>query len=123
MTTVKELGPSMGKVEITLDISGKQEAREFNKFGKSGKVCNCTGKDSTGEVKVTLWNEQVEQVNDGSKIKISNGWVSEYQGELQLSTGKFGKLEILDGASSPKAPEKKPTKGESVSDAEEEDIY
>ena len=32
------------------------------------------------------------------KIHITNGWVGEYQGELQLSTGKFGKLEVVGEA-------------------------
>ena len=30
------------------------------------------------------------------KVKITNGYVSEFQGELQLTTGKFGKLEVLE---------------------------
>ena len=58
-------------------------------------MCNCAGKDDTGEVKITLWNEQISQVEEGNKIKIENGWVSEYKGEKQLSTGKKGSLIIL----------------------------
>ena len=46
-----------------------------------------------------MWNEQADQVNVGDTVKISNGWVGEYQGEKQLSTGKFGKLEVVDGGS------------------------
>jgi hypothetical protein len=46
-------------------------------------------------MKLTLWNEQIEQVKVGDKVKISNGYVNEFQGELQLTTGKFGKLEVL----------------------------
>ena len=40
-------------------------------------------------------NEQIEQVNVGDTIKITNGYVSEFQGEMQLTTGKIGKLEIV----------------------------
>jgi len=30
------------------------------------------------------------------KIKISNGYVKEWNGELQLSAGKYGRLEVLE---------------------------
>ena len=92
---VSELKAKQGKVDITLQIMKKDEPREFSKFGMVGKVCNCLAKDDSGEIKITLWNEQVEQVQEGNTIQISNGYVSEYQGELQLSTGKFGKLDIV----------------------------
>lgn len=92
---VSELQAKQGKVDITLEIMKKEEPREFTKFGMVGKVCNCTGKDDSGEIKITLWNDQVDQVQEGNTIQITNGYVSEYKGELQLSTGKFGKLELV----------------------------
>jgi len=93
---IKDLVARMGKVDLEASVVDKSEAREFNKFGKAGKVCNAKIKDASGSVTLTLWNEQVDQVHVGDRIKITNGYVGEWQGELQLSTGKFGKLEILD---------------------------
>ncbi|MBS3157661.1 hypothetical protein J4206_00050 [Candidatus Woesearchaeota archaeon] len=95
---VKDLQPRQGKVDITLDIVEKGEIRSFNKFGKEGSVCNATGRDDTGTIKVSLWNDEITKVNVGDKIKITNGYVNEWQGELQLSAGKFGKLEIVGKA-------------------------
>lgn len=92
---IKDLQPRQGKVDIVVEVVEKGEVREFNKFGKTGRVCNATVKDETGEVKLTLWNEQVDQVNAGDKVKITNGYVGEYQGEMQLTTGKFGQLEVI----------------------------
>ncbi|HIH38308.1 hypothetical protein J4460_08040 [Candidatus Woesearchaeota archaeon] len=110
MATVKELQPRQGKVDITLDIVSKADAREFSKFGKPGRVCNAKAKDETGEVTITLWNDDIDKVNVGDKVKITNGWVSEWQGELQLSTGRFGQMETVSkngnndaGTSSPAA--------------------
>jgi replication factor A1 len=94
---VKDLGARQGNVNITLEISEKGDVREFEKFGKKGKVCNAVGKDSTGKIKITLWNDDIDKVNTGDTVKIENGWVSEWQGELQLSTGKFGKIEVVAG--------------------------
>ena len=93
---IKDLKPRQGNVEVEAVIVDKGEIREFNKFGKAGRVCNAKIKDSTGTIALTLWNEQIEQVHLGDKIKITNGYVNEWQGEMQLTTGKFGKLEVLE---------------------------
>ena len=92
---VSELQAGQGKVDITGQITEIGEVRSFNKFGKDGRVANAKIKDESGEMTLTLWNEQVDQVKVGSKVKITNGYVSEYKGEKQLSTGKFGKLEVV----------------------------
>ena len=97
---IKDLQAGTGKVEIIVEIVEKSEPREFEKFGKAGKVCNCKAKDETGEVTMSLWNEDVDKVNVGDKVQIKNGWVSEWQGELQLSTGKFGELEVVGAGDS-----------------------
>lgn len=47
--------------------------------------------DSTGQVKFSLWGDQVGQHKVGDKIMM-NGWCKEFEGELQVSTGKFGKI-------------------------------
>ncbi len=93
---IKDLEPRQGKVEITVEVVDKGEVRTFSKFGTAGRVCKARAKDDTGQIDLSLWNEQVDQVNIGDKVKISNGYVSEFQGEKQLSTGKFGNLEVLE---------------------------
>lgn len=97
---VADLSAGTGKVDIVLEVVEKDEPRAFEKFGRAGSVCNAKGKDSQGgTIKVTLWNDQCTQVTKGGFIKITNGYVGEYKGELQLSTGKFGKLETVSGFS------------------------
>ena len=91
---IKDLKPKQGSVEVVAEVVEKGEIREFNKFGKQGRVCNAKIKDSSGEMALTLWNEQIEQVNVGDTVKITNGYVNEWQGDMQLTTGKFGKLEV-----------------------------
>ena len=73
---VSDLKARQGNVNLELDITEVGEARTFDKFGKSGKVANATGKDSSGTIKLSLWNEQIEQVKAGDRIKIPNGWAS-----------------------------------------------
>jgi len=107
---IKDLQARQGQVDLIAEITEKGDVREFEKFGKKGRVCNAKIKDATGEMTLTLWNEQIDQVNVGNKVHIINGWVSEWQGEKQLSTGKFGQLEIVGEGS------------ETVDEAEEAEV-
>ncbi len=97
---IKDLKSRQGNVDLTFEIIEKGDIREFDKFGKKGKVCNAVAKDATGTVKITLWNDDIDKVKTGDTVKIENGWVGEWQGELQLSTGKFGKLTVIGSAGS-----------------------
>jgi len=42
-----------------------------------------------------LWNEDTERIKAGDRIHVISGWVSEWQGEKQLTTGRMGKIEIV----------------------------
>ena len=70
------------------------EPREFTNFRGQGRVVNCKGKDKTGEIKLTLWNDDIDKVAEGDTVVIENGWAKDYRGELQVSAGKFGKLKV-----------------------------
>ena len=86
----------MSKVDIEVEIKSLEEPRTFNKFGKDGRVCNATISDGESEMKLTLWNDEIDKVKVGSKLKITNGYVNEFQGEMQLTAGRFGKLEVIN---------------------------
>lgn len=91
---IKELEPRQGKVDIVVKIDEIGETRTFERFGKEGKVCTAIASDDSGTIKLTLWNDEIEQVKEGDKVHIINGYVNEFQGEKQLTAGRFGKLEI-----------------------------
>lgn len=113
---IKDLQPRQGSVEVIGEVIEKGEVREFEKFGKSGRVCNAKIKDASGEIKLSLWNEQIDNVNVGDIVHITNGYVNEWQGEMQLTTGKFGSLEIegKTDAEKPKLEEMKTDEGSHI---------
>lgn len=125
---IKDLKPQQGSVNLVLTIRDKGDIREFEKFGKKGRVCSCIAEDESGKISLTLWNDDIDKVGAGDKIEITNGWVGEYRGELQLSTGKFGTLAVLEKSPVPEhtgkeEPEQKPQPpqddgGEYIHDAE-----
>ena len=94
----------------------------FEKFGKVGKVCNAQLKDGSGEIKLTLWNDEVDAVKVGDKVQLQGGWCSEYKGERQLSAGKFGKMEVVgQGTQNPDSKSK--NNNNMQDDAEEKNVY
>ena len=125
---IKELTPRMGNVELVAEIADIGEVREFNKFGKSGRVATARLKDGTGEIELSLWNEQIDQIGKGDTIKVVNGYVKEYQGEMQLTTGMKGSIEVVKKAekqaevSEATATPAAEDKAASLKDAEEERI-
>jgi replication factor A1 len=94
---IKDLQAKQGKVDITVEVIDVSDPKEFTKFDKPGRVANAVVKDSTGEIALTLWNDEIDKVRKGAMIRIANGYVNEYKGELQLSAGRFGTIEVLDG--------------------------
>jgi replication factor A1 len=116
---IKDLKPKMGKVDITASVISKDEPRTFDKFGKAGQVCNARVKDESGEITLTLWNDQVGQVNVGDTVKITNGYVDEFRGNLQVSTGKFGAMEVTKGSGAAPAPTKSAPTGAKADDEDD----
>jgi replication factor A1 len=119
---IKDLQAKQGKVDLTAEVTEKSPPREFEKFGREGKVCDAKIKDDSGEIKLTLWNEQVDQVNIGDTIKITNGYVGDWQGEMQLSTGKFGQLEVTKKGSGAEPEKEAPKSAETEDEVLEEDV-
>jgi len=93
---IKDLKPNSSVDAITGEIISVDEPREFTNFRGSGRVANAILKDKSGEVKLTLWGDQIDQVTVGSKVTLENGWCKEYRGELQVSAGKFGKIKPVE---------------------------
>ncbi len=93
---IKDLQANQGNVNLELEIIEVEEPRTFEKFGKAGTVCTAKVKDGSGTIKMTLWNEDADKYKAGDKIRLENGWCSEFKGEKQVSAGKFGKITVIN---------------------------
>ena len=93
---IKDLKPRTPFEELIVEVVTKGEPRAFATAQGQGTVCNAAVKDESGEeVSLTLWNDEYKLINDGDKIKITNGWANEYKGKIQISAGRQGKIEVL----------------------------
>lgn len=77
--------------EVT--VIEKGQIREFSRNGRLGQVCTCKIKDSSGEMELTLWGDEATLLEKGDRVRLTNGWCKEWNGNLQASTGKSGTLE------------------------------
>ena len=92
-----DVKPGAANVVVEGIVVEKDAPREVvTKFGKKLRVANATLKDDTGSITLSLWNNDIDSVNQGDRIKITNGYVSEFKGTPQISAGKFGKIEVVE---------------------------
>ena len=93
---ISDLKPGTGNANVNAEVIAIEEPREVvTKFGKKTRVASATIKDSSGEITLSLWGDDIEKVAIGDKIQIENGWVSEFKGTPQLTAGKYGKITIV----------------------------
>jgi len=93
---IKELRDGMKRVSIEAKVVEKSDTREVtSKFkNETYKIADAQIADETGTIKLTLWNEQIDQVNVDNIVKVENGYVTSFRGEIQLNVGKYGKLTV-----------------------------
>ncbi len=96
MVAIKDLQDGMKRVDVEATVVEKGDIREVKSRFKDEtyRIVDAVVADESGSIKLTLWNDQIEQVNVGDKIKIENGYVTSFKGETQLNVGKFGKLTV-----------------------------
>ena len=83
-----------------INVVGKVERKGIpklvdTKYGASKTVCGAFLKDETGEVRLTLWDIDVERIQNGNTIEIKNGYATTYHDEKYLSSGFFGSIRMI----------------------------
>jgi replication factor A1 len=93
---IKDLKNGMKQVNVEAKVLEKTATREVMARYKNEKyrVATAVIADETGKIKLTLWNEQIEQVNEDDKVTVENGYVTSFRGEIQLNIGRYGTLTV-----------------------------
>ncbi len=93
---VCELRANKEVSRLELVVLRRYPRRLVSSQNYSGSLAAACGRDETGIVGIVLWGDQVKEVNTGDIIRIENGWCRSRNGELVVSTGKSGKLTVID---------------------------
>src|SRR3990167_2429410 len=100
-TKIKQIKPNMGKININLQVTEAGEPRDVTAYGKPSRVAEFICTDGEGDtIPLVLWNEQIDGLQEGNYVRITNGYCKEFQGKKQLTVGKFGNMEVKDIAES-----------------------
>ena len=94
---INEVRPNKAVDEIVLLIVEKGDPRDIiTKYGRQSKVCDAWAEDDKGDrVRISLWNGQIDEVHEGTRIRITNGWARKFREQLQVSAGLHGQLDIV----------------------------
>ncbi len=92
---IKDLQPNQTASLEKVEVVSLGEVKEFNKYGNVGKLRNLKIKDGSGEADLTLWNDNVDDFAEGDVLKLTDCWIKEWNGNLQISSGKKGKIEKI----------------------------
>lgn len=92
---ISELKAGTKNVNLEAEVVSIEAPREINKGDRMLRVANATIRDSSGTITMTLWNDEIDKVQEGSQVRVENGYVNTWQNTPQLTLGKFGKLTVL----------------------------
>ena len=74
------------------DVLSKVKYETYVLTNKHVVSSNIKIADDSGSIRLNLWNQQIDDLNVGDKIKIENSYVARYAGELQLRLGRTGTI-------------------------------
>ncbi|NWG09362.1 MAG: DNA-binding protein [Nitrososphaerales archaeon] len=94
---ISELRDGMRRVDAEGIVSEIPEPRVVTlRTGQQARVADCTLQDASGKVKLSLWDDDIEKVHVGSRIKVENGYTNSFRGEIRLNVGRYGRLITLE---------------------------
>ncbi|KTG24296.1 single-stranded DNA binding protein [Haloferax profundi] len=97
---VEDLALGLSDVNLKGKLLDTGEVRTFDRDdGSEGRVSNLSLGDPTGRIRVTLWDERadlVEELDVGSSVEVVDGYVRERDGSLELHVGSRGAVEVID---------------------------
>ncbi|MFB6209059.1 MAG: OB-fold nucleic acid binding domain-containing protein [Candidatus Nanohaloarchaea archaeon] len=94
--TVEELDPEADGVEITGTIAELPTPRAVNtKYGQK-RITTVKFEDDTGTIDLTLWEEEIDAIEEGAKVHITGAYVREWADDIQLNIGRDGNIEQVE---------------------------
>ncbi len=95
---ITDIRPNKVVEEIVLEVVEKSEPRDIiTKYGKEARVCDAVAVDEHGErINLSLWDGEIDRVDVGTRIRITNGWARNFKSRIQISSGLHGRLSIVE---------------------------
>ncbi|HXZ97748.1 MAG TPA: hypothetical protein VED24_00115 [Candidatus Acidoferrum sp.] len=94
---IKDIDAKAGWINLKAKVVGKSMPRYvFSRYGDALTVSTATISDGTGSIGMPLWNAEIDRVSIGDTVQINDGLVRTFRGELQVSLGRKGRLQVIE---------------------------
>lgn len=84
---------SNANIEAT--ITAISPVRDVTTSRGPSQVADATLQDESGTITLTLWGEETKKYSVGQKVKVTDGWVKDFRGKLQVSMGRSGRVTVV----------------------------
>jgi replication factor A1 len=80
-------------VNVVVKVVSKGEVRIVSRG--LHRVADALVGDETGCLYLTLWDDHIDQINEGDTLSITNGYVKLFRGTMRLNIGRLGSFKLL----------------------------
>ena len=100
MIKVGDLNSYSRKVYTVVKVMSKTEVREVTsrKDMSTHRVAEALVADDTGSVYLTLWDDVLDEVEEGQILNIKDAYVNLFRGSMRLNLGRYGTYDVLEEA-------------------------
>ena len=88
---ITDLKPFQQRVNVIFKVLKKERSHRIRKNNAS--VSECLIGDDTGSILLTVWNEDIEMLEQGEYFALYDGYVNIHNSKLKLNKKKFGEIE------------------------------
>ena len=93
--TVEELEADSDNVEIEGTIKKLPTPRAVSTQYGQKRIVTVVFEDDTGEIDLTLWEEEIDAIEEGADVQIEGAYVREWADDIQLNIGRDGNIEMI----------------------------
>jgi replication factor A1 len=97
LVKVETLTPNSRGVNTIVKVVSKGEIRSVTGRDYSvRRVADALVGDETACVYMTLWDDKIDAINEEATLKITNGYINLFRGNMRLNIGKYGSYEVME---------------------------
>ncbi len=100
MIKVGDLNSYSRRVYTVVKVMSKTEVREVTsrKDMSTHRVAEALVGDDSGSIYLTLWDDVLDEVEEGMIMNIKDAYVNLFRGSMRLNLGRYGSYETLEEA-------------------------
>jgi replication factor A1 len=97
LVKVETLTPNSRGVNTIVKVVSKGEVRSVTGRDYSvRRVADALVGDETACIYMTLWDDKIDAINEEATLRITNGYINLFRGNMRLNIGKYGSYELVE---------------------------